>query len=283
MTAFAANSVFARLALGDGAMDPASYTLIRILAGALMLVGLVGLGARGRGRMRSAGSLASALALFGYAAGFSYAYVALETGIGALILFACVQATMIGWAVARGDRPLPLEWLGLIAAFAAFVWLVSPGLAAPDPLGAALMAGAGIAWGIYSLRGRGIGDPLAGTAGAFVLAAPLGIALALVALAGLAASPFGVVMAVASGALASGLGYALWYRVLGSLTATQAGIVQLTVPVIAALGGILFLGEPLTMRFALASLVILGGVAVAILARGRRMPPPAAAVKRPSQ
>lgn len=260
-------------------MDPASYTLIRILAGALMLVVLVGLGARGRGRMRSTGSVASALALFGYAAGFSYAYVALETGIGALILFACVQATMIGWAVARGDRPLPLEWLGLIAAFAAFVWLVSPGLAAPDPLGAALMAGAGIAWGIYSLRGRGVGDPLAGTAGAFVLAAPLGVGLALIGLAGLAASPFGVLMAVASGALASGLGYALWYRVLGSLTATQAGIVQLTVPVIAALGGIAFLGEPLTLRFALASTAILGGVAVAIVARGRRGPAPSAVTR----
>jgi drug/metabolite transporter (DMT)-like permease len=279
MTAFAANSVFARLALGDGAMDPASYTLIRILAGALMLVLLVGLGARGRSRIRSAGSLVSALALFGYAAGFSYAYVALETGIGALILFACVQATMIGWAVARGDRPLPLEWLGLIAAFAAFVWLVSPGLAAPDPLGAALMAGAGIAWGIYSLRGRGVGDPLAGTAGAFVLAAPLGVGLALIGLAGLAASPFGVLMAVASGALASGLGYALWYRVLGSLTATQAGIVQLTVPVIAVLGGIAFLGEPLTLRFALASTVILGGVAVAIVARGKRGPAPSAVIR----
>ena len=279
MTAFAANSVLARLALGDGAMDPASYTLIRILAGALMLVGLVGLGTRGRGRMRSAGSLASALALFGYAAGFSYAYVALETGIGALILFACVQATMIGWAVRRGDRPLPLEWLGLIAAFAAFVWLVSPGLAAPDPLGAALMAGAGIAWGIYSLRGRGVGDPLAGTAGAFVLAALLGVGLALIGLAGLAASPFGVLMAVASGALASGLGYALWYRVLGSLTATQAGIVQLTVPVIAALGGIAFLGEPLTLRFALASTAILGGVAVAIVARGKRGPAPSAVTR----
>ena len=270
MIAFAANSVFARLALGGGAIDPAGYTLVRIVAGAAMLMLLVGLNAKGRARMRGAGSLASALALFFYAAGFSYAYVALETGIGALILFACVQATMIGWAVARGDRPVPLEWAGLIAAFAALVWLVSPGLAAPDPLGALLMAAAGIAWGVYSLRGRGVGDPLAGTAGGFALAVPMGVLLALIGLAGLSASPFGIFMAMASGALASGLGYALWYRVLRSLTATQAGIVQLTVPVLAALGGIVFLGEPLTLRFALASILILGGVAVAILARGRR-------------
>ncbi len=270
MVAFAANSVFARLALADGAIDPASYTLIRLAAGAIVLVLLVGLRDGGAGKARGASSWWSALALFGYAAAFSYAYIALETGIGALILFACVQATMIGWAVVRGDRPVPLEWFGLAAAFGAFVWLVSPGLAAPDPLGALLMAAAGIAWGAYSLRGRTGGDPLAGTAGNFVLAVPLGIALAVIGLAGLEASAFGIAMAVASGAIASGLGYALWYRVLGALTATQAGIVQLTVPVIAALGGIVFLGEPLTLRLAIASVVILGGVAIAIAARGRR-------------
>lgn len=269
MVAFAANSVFARLALGDAAIDPASYTLIRLAAGAIMLVALVMV--RGGGaRLKGNASWWSAIALFGYAAGFSYAYITLETGVGALILFACVQASMIGWAVLRGDRPLPLEWLGLVAAFGAFAWLVSPGLAAPDPFGALLMAVAGIAWGAYSLRGRRSNDPLAGTAGNFALAVPMGVALALVAYASASVSPFGLAMAIASGALASGLGYALWYHVLGSLTATQAGIVQLTVPVLAALGGIVFLGEPLTARFVIASIVILGGVAVAILARRRR-------------
>lgn len=271
MIAFAANSVFARLALGDGAIDPASYTLIRVAAGAITLVLLVAAGKNGRARLKRSNSWWSAIALFGYAAGFSYAYITLETGVGALILFACVQATMIGWAVLYGDRPLPLEWVGLVAAFGAFAWLVSPGLAAPDPIGALLMVLAGVAWGAYSLRGRGSDDPLAGTAGNFVLAVPMAVALAIIGSTSASISPFGLLMAIASGALASGAGYALWYHVLGALTATQAGIIQLTVPVLAALGGIVFLGEPLTARFAIASLVILGGVAVAILARNRRM------------
>ncbi len=270
MIAFAANSILARLALGDGAIDPASYTFVRIASGAVVLGLLAGWQGGGARAATSRGNWASAMALLAYAAGFSFAYLALDTGTGALILFACVQATMIGWSLARGDRPLVLEWGGLIAAFAAFVWLVSPGIGAPAPWAAALMAGAGIAWGIYSLRGRGSTNPLAATAGNFVYATPVALVLLVVALTQVHASTYGLAMAVLSGAVASGLGYALWYRTLRDLTGTQAAIVQLTVPVIAAAGGIVFRGEPLTARFVIASVIILGGVAVAILARQKR-------------
>lgn len=274
MVAFAANSVLARMALGAGAIDAASYTFVRVVSGAVVLAILALVHRRSPCpslvSVARTGNWASALALFAYAAGFSYAYLALETGTGALILFACVQATMIGWAIARGDRPLVLEWLGLAVAFAAFVWLVSPGIAAPDPLGAALMAAAGIAWGVYSLRGRGSADPLAATAGNFMLAAPVGLLLLVLAFAGWRLSLAGFLLAALSGAVASGMGYALWYTALRQLTATQAAIVQLTVPAIAAAGGIALLGEPLTLRFAASAVAILGGVAVAVTARRRR-------------
>jgi len=181
MIAFAANSVFARLALGDMAIDPAGYSLVRLLSGAVMLAFLV-LRAKkgGLNSLLREGSWASAGALFTYAAAFSFAYVVLHTGTGALILFACVQGTMIGWGLVRGDRPVPLEWLGLIVAFGAFVWLVSPGLAGPDPVGAGLMALSGIAWGIYSLRGKSATDPLSATAGNFIRSVPVAIVLAAV-------------------------------------------------------------------------------------------------------
>ncbi|PHR25492.1 MAG: EamA family transporter [Hoeflea sp.] len=278
MIAFAANSVLGRMAIGSGdapLIDPASFSAIRLISGALTLAVLVGL--TGSGSARSprfqSGSWASALALFAYAVAFSYAYVALETGIGALILFACVQATMIGWALKEGDRPSGLEWLGLATAFGAFIWLVSPGLSAPDPLAAALMAVSGIAWGAYSLRGRGLPDPLKATADNFMRSLafllPLG-AMVLLTGADVHASGRGLVLAVVSGAVTSGLGYALWYRVLRQIGATQGAIVQLTVPVIAAIGGTLFVAEGWSLRLLVSSLLILGGVAVAILAKQRR-------------
>lgn len=278
MIAFAANSVLARIANGSGdapLIDPASYSAIRLISGAIMLALLVEL--TGSGSARSprfqSGSWASAFALFAYAVAFSYAYVALETGIGALILFACVQATMIGWALKEGDRPSWLEWLGLATAFGAFIWLVSPGLSAPEPWAAALMAVSGVAWGAYSLRGRGLPDPLKATADNFVRSSvfliPLG---AIVLLTGEAAhsSGRGAVLAAISGAVTSGLGYALWYRVLRQIGATQGAIVQLTVPVIAAVGGTLFAAEGWSLRLVVSSLLILGGVAVAILAKQHR-------------
>ena len=284
MIAFAANSVLGRMAIAPGPfgsgglplIDPASYSAVRLGSGAVMLallVAVTGTGARRWPRLQS-GSWASAFALFAYAVAFSYAYVALDTGIGALILFACVQATMIGWSLKEGDRPSLLEWLGLIVAFGAFIWLVSPGLSAPDPLAAAAMAASGIAWGAYSLRGRGLPDPLKATADNFMRSVAFIIplfGLVLVTQLPVHASAKGVMLAIASGAVTSGLGYALWYRVLKRIGATQGAIVQLTVPVIAAIGGTLFLHEDWTLRLVVSSLLILGGVALATMAKQRRL------------
>ncbi|WP_339764593.1 DMT family transporter [uncultured Hoeflea sp.] len=251
MIAFAANSVIGRMAIGSGdtaLIDPAGYSAMRLISGALVLAVLVGLtGSNGKRSPRfQSGSWISAFALFAYAVAFSYAYVALEAGIGALILFACVQATMIGWALKEGDRPSGLEWAGLVTAFGAFIWLVSPGLSAPDPWAAALMALSGAAWGVYSLRGRGLPDPLKATADNFMRSlaflVPLGVIVVLAGN-GLQASGRGALLAIVSGAVTSGVGYALWYRVLRQIGATQGAIVQLTVPVIATIGGSLFLGE----------------------------------------
>jgi drug/metabolite transporter (DMT)-like permease len=277
MIAFAANSVLGRMAIGapgNPLIDPASYSAVRLVSGAAMLSLIVALTAsRGGGGRELRGSWASAFALFAYAAAFSFAYVALETGLGALILFACVQATMIGWSLKEGDRPSLMEWLGLVTAFGSFVWLVSPGLAAPDPLAAATMAVSGIAWGIYSLRGRGSPDPLQATAHNFLRSTaflfPLGLIVAATGLP-LRITATGAVLAVLSGAITSGLGYALWYRVLRQIGGTLGAIVQLSVPVIATFGGVMLLDEAWTLRLALSSMLILGGVAVAIIAKQRR-------------
>lgn len=271
MIAFALNSVFARLALLDGAIDEAGYTTIRIVAGAIMLALLIIVGRKENLKtVIKGGNWTSAAALFIYAVTLSFAYVGIETGLGALILFACVQATMIGWALYKGDRPIALEWFGLILALGAFVWLVSPGLEAPDPFSAFLMGLSGVSWGIYSLRGRGNSDPLLATAGNFVLAVPMSLAVSIIFISQFDTNLYGFVLAVASGALTSGLGYALWYHVLPQIGATQGAIVQLTVPVIAGFGGLLFASEPFTARFIIASILILGGVAVAIVAKAKR-------------
>ena len=281
MIGFAANSLLCRAALGPRAIDAGSFTAIRLASGALILVVIARLAARPRGpasapgqapgRVRGAGSWGSGLALFAYAATFSFAYLRLTTATGALILFGAVQITMIGWGIARGERPRALEWLGLALAAAGLVALTVPGLAAPDPLGAVLMALAGVAWGVYSLRGRGATRPLAVTADNFARSLPFALVLA-------AASVLtrghvtaeGALLAVGSGALASGLGYSLWYAALPHLAATRAAIIQLSVPVLAAAGGALVLGEALTTRLAACSAAILGGVALAVLGRRRR-------------
>lgn len=261
---FAANSLLCRAALGSGAIDAASFTAIRIASGAAILLVL----ARGQ----RAGSWSSALALFAYAAAFSFAYLRLVTATGALILFACVQATMIGWGVAKGERPHALEWLGLAIAVAGLVALLLPGLAAPDPIGAALMASAGIAWGIYTLRGRGATAPLAATAGNFARATPMAaVLLVAIPITGGRAEASGIALAIASGAIASGIGYSLWYAALPSLAAMRAAIVQLSVPVIAAAGGAIVLHETVTLRLAIATALILGGIAIALIAKQRRI------------
>jgi len=265
MTAFAGNSLLCRIALKHTSLDAASFTAIRLLSGALVLW-LVA--RRWRSAQSGAGSWPSALALFAYAAGFSFAYVSLPAATGALLLFGAVQATMIGYGLYKGERFRRLQLIGLMLAFGGIVGLLLPGLSAPPLAGALLMLGAGVAWGVYSLRGKGAGDPTRVTAGNFLRAVPLALALSLAMLmlkGGTSLDAAGVGYAVASGALTSGLGYALWYAVLPALKATTAATVQLSVPVIAALGGIAFLGEPVTLRLALASAAILGGIALVVL------------------
>ena len=269
MVAFAANSVLCRLALDQTTMDAASFTTLRLLSGALVLWLLVS--TRHTSRCH-AGSWPSALALFIYAAGFSFAYITLPTGTGALLLFGAVQLTMIAAGLRGGERPGGWQVAGMLLAAAGLVYLLAPGLEAPHPGGALLMITAGVAWGVYSLRGRHEGRPLESTAGNFIRSAPMALALALAALPWLQWDTAGALLALASGALASGMGYALWYAVLPSMQATRAATVQLSVPVLAALGGALLLSEPITLRLQLAAIAILGGIALVLLARPK---PPA--------
>lgn len=267
LSGFAANSLLCRAALGAHAIDAASFTAIRIASGAAILAALA------RGPVIRAGSWGSGVALFAYAAAFSFAYLRLSTATGALILFGLVQVTMIGSSIARGERPRAIEWIGIAIAIGGLVALTLPGLAAPDPLGAALMATAGISWGVYSLRGRGVANPLAVTADNFARSLPLAALLVIAAAVGGGhVSVEGALLAVGSGAIASGLGYSLWYAVVPQLTATRAGIVQLSVPVLAASGGALVLAEPITTRFGASAAAILGGVALSLIARRRVAP-----------
>ncbi|MBL1404556.1 MAG: DMT family transporter [Rhizobiales bacterium] len=275
MIAFAGNSVFARLGLGSSSsIDPASYTLIRLISGAVVLTIVVSWRNKSVTRITKGGNWVSALALFGYASAFSYAYVVLETGMGALILFTCVQAGMIAWGIFKGDRPIALEWLGLIIAFSAFVWLVSPGLQAPDPFAAFLMFVSGISWAVYSTRGKNtkdaLNDPLGTTTGNFIMSIPFALILLIALFTQVNIDAYGAYMAIGSGILTSALGYAIWYMALPLISQTQAAIVQLTVPVIAGFGGVLFSSEIFTTRFAISATLILGGVAIAILAKSNR-------------
>jgi drug/metabolite transporter (DMT)-like permease len=274
MLAFAANSVLARLAFATAGAEAMSYTGIRLAAGALTLALL--LAARTRAVPKIAGTWPGAAALLGYALFFSIAYLLLGAGTGALILFATVQIGILGWAVFKGDRPGPLQWLGLAIAFAALIYLVSPGLVAPHPLGTLLMVVAGLCWAAYTLIGRGSQSPLADTAGNFIRCAPVAVALIVAGALIHGITPLAAIYAVLSGAIASGLGYAIWYAVLPGLTRTRAGIVQLSVPAIAAAGGVLLLAEPLTLRLGIATAGIIGGVALALTAANRRTSRPGA-------
>jgi drug/metabolite transporter (DMT)-like permease len=267
MTAFAANSILNRAALAGGLIDPASFAAIRTVAGAAVLAGLARAMRRGLPPRRPA-RLAGAAALATYMLGFSFAYTALDAGTGALILFGGVQAAMLGGALALREAVPPRRWLGVAIAMAGLAALTAPATGAvPTPAPAALMLLAAAGWGAYSLIGRGAGDPIAATAAHFVLAVPL--VLALLAFLAPAATPAGVALAVLSGGVTSGLGYALWYAVIPGLGAGRAAAAQLTVPVIALAAGALLLGEALTLPLTLAAAVILAGVALAVLP-GRR-------------
>jgi drug/metabolite transporter (DMT)-like permease len=265
MLAFAANSLLCRLALQQDRIDPASFGAIRLAAGALTLACVM----RGRGAARAdtTAGWASAAMLFAYAALFSFAYVSLPAGTGALILFGAVQLTMLGAGLLSGERFAPGGWLGMALALAGLAVLLLPGAAAPSLYGAALMAGAGAAWGGYSLRGRGAPDPLAATGASFLRAAPMAVLLVLPFATRVHADAGGVALAVASGAVTSGLGYVVWYAALRRLTALRAAAVQLSVPLLAAGGGVLLLGEAFTARLALAALAILGGIGLVLGSR----------------
>lgn len=262
MIAFAANSVLNRLALADGAIDPASFAVIRVISGAVMLSLLV-LASRRDFNMLRGGRVWPVLALVAYLVGFSFAYVSLATGAGALILFGGVQVTMFAGALIARDIIPPTRWIGAALAFAGLAYLLWPSGDAPNAAGAVLMAIAAVGWGIYSLLGRGVKDPLAETAANFVLATPLCL-LAFVGAGATLVTPSGIVLAVVSGALTSGLGYALWYAVIPALGASRAAVSQLTVPIIAAAGGAIFLSEGLTLRFVIAAGLVLGGVLISL-------------------
>jgi drug/metabolite transporter (DMT)-like permease len=269
MVAFASNSILNRWALLDGTTGPAAFQALRVVAGAVCLGALLLL--RGglppllvRRRAVGTGSLMA------YMLGFSFAYVALDAGVGALILFGGVQVTMFAGALLKGERPPVLRWVGAAVAFGGLVWLLWPGAFGAPPLGAALMMGiAAVSWGIYSLAGRGATDPMAETGANFICSIPFALVALLIVQDGMSVS--GAFLAIVCGAMTSGLGYALWYSVLPKLDAAVAALTQLTVPVIAVLGGVLILGEVASGRLIMASAVVLGGVALGVLGGQRRM------------
>jgi drug/metabolite transporter (DMT)-like permease len=268
LVAFASNSLLTRLALGAGEIDAAAFTCLRLVAGAGVLALLAGARARRRESPRGRG-LIGPCALFAYAAPFSFAYLRIGAAVGALVLFGVVQLTMLGYGIARGERPSARSWIGLALACAGLSLLTWPCAARPDLLGLALMAVAGVAWGVYSLAGRRAPDPLASNAQSFLWSSPLALALLAAWPEPLVASGRGVALALLSGGVTSGLGYAIWYRALPRLSVLQASVSQLCVPVLAAAGAVAFLGEELDLRLTVSSAVVLGGVGLALSARPR--------------
>ena len=267
LVAFAGNSLLCRMALGPSAIDAASFSTIRIISGAicLWLITVV----TQRGSVWTQGSWLSAVILFVYAIPFSYAYGLLTAGTGALILFGTVQVTMIGGALVEGERPHARQWIGLLVAIAGLVYLLSPGIASPSPIGAGLMTIAGIGWALYSIQGRGAVDPVAQNGGNFVRTLPLLIIVSVLALRLQHVETRGAILAILSGAVTTGLGYAVWYSALRGLTATRAALVQLLVPVITVTGGVIFLREPISSRVVLSAAIVIGGIALALTADER--------------
>lgn len=269
MFAFAGNSLLCRLALKHTDIDAVCFTSIRLLSGALVLWWIVRLQERSQGPIHPAGSWSAALALFTYAACFSRAYLSLSAGTGALLLFGAVQVTMIGYGLWTGERLRRIQMIGLLLAVAGLIGLLLPGLTTPPLSGSLLMLAAGVAWGIYSLLGKGVAHPIQVTAGNFLQAVPFTLGLSLMTHAQLSLDLPGVAYGVASGAITSGMGYTIWYYVLPGLKAIQAATVQLSVPILAAIAAIPLLQEALTLRLCLAAIAVLGGIALVIFAKGQ--------------
>ena len=264
LIAFAANSVLCRLALGEEVIDASSFTVVRLLSGIIVLLLILKISSSNQ-KSTSYGSWVAALMLFLYAGAFSFAYITLDTGTGALILFGAVQLTMIIIALVKGDRLGVIAWAGVLISFAGFVYLVLPGVSTPSMIGLLLMTIAGIAWGVYTLMGKRSANPLADTALNFTRTLPFILILAVFTISNIQLSPKGVILAVMSGALASGVGYTIWYTALRGLSATQAAVVQLLVPVIAAAGGVVFISEAITLRLFISAFMILGGVTIVLI------------------
>ena len=267
LVAFAFNSILCRMALRTGEADAAGFTAVRLVSGAVALIVISYFFSEGKSLKR--GNWVSAFFLFAYAIAFSFAYIGLTAAAGALILFGSVQFTMIAVALFRGDRPGGLEWIGLVIALGGLVYLVFPGLASPPLIASLLMAGGGIAWGFYTLRGKGSSDPLADTTGNFIRSVPMIVVATIPFFSQVQLSTRGIVLAILSGAVASGIGYTVWYAALRHHSATRAAVLQLSVPLIAAFGGVLLLSEVMSKRLLIAAALILGGIAMTILGRGK--------------
>ncbi len=264
LIAFASNSVLCRLALGTNQIDAASFSTVRIISGAIILL-ILALSQKKKIQFRGKTNLISAFFLFLYAVTFSFAYISLSTATGALILFGAVQITMIVYALKEGERPNLFEWVGLILALSGLVYLMFPGLTSPSIMGSSLMTLSGISWGVYSLIGRRNNDPLKSTSENFLFAVPFVIIISLFFINNISVTSYGFILAVISGSVTSGIGYAIWYVALRGLTATRAATVQLSVPIIAAIGGIIFMSEIISFRLLIATILILGGVGLAVL------------------
>lgn len=269
LIAFASNSLLTRFALGAGQIGAAMFAAVRLASGAVMLVLIVRSRAGNWLALRGS-SVTGPLALLAYAVPFSFAYLRIGAAVGALVLFGVVQLTMIGYGLVRGERPSSLAWLGILLATAGLASLTIRSATRPDPFGLLLMTVAGVAWGVYSIAGRSASDPLAANARSFLWSSPIAIALAALTTEAATTTPNGLLLAVISGAVTSGIGYAIWYRALQGLTVTRAAVAQLTVPVIAAAAAALLLREPLTARLVFSGSAVLGGVALVLVARTRQ-------------
>jgi drug/metabolite transporter (DMT)-like permease len=266
LAAFASNSLLTRLALGGREIDAATFTAIRLAAGAVVLVALVRVRDGGWRALRGGGAAGPAI-LFTYAAPFSLAYVRIGAAVGTLVLFGAVQLAMLGYGLIRGERPARRTWAGLALATCGLLLLTIPAASRPDPIGVALMVVAGVAWAAYTIAGRGAREPVAENARNFLWSSGLGLLMIAATPATVALGARGALLAAVSGGLTSGLGYVIWYNALPRLSVTQAAVAQVAVPILAAAGGVVLLGEPLSVRLVLSGAAVLAGIGLGVARR----------------